>query len=228
MKVELLSYTPEAELLVAAAARSCHSRKSAKDILSKMKPEKARRLIRDLVRKGHTSVLEHAVFTFSIEGISRVCTHQLVRHRIASYSQQSQRHVKLTKSSFIVPPSIKSKPEARKLFDDVVSTCLKAYEKLLDMGIPREDARFLIPQAIETKIVVTMNARSLLNFFELRCCYRSQWEIRQLAWKMLELVKQVAPTIFEKAGPPCISRGVCPEPEFECPLRSKLIEASSR
>lgn len=195
-------------------------------MLKEMGPEKAKKLIRELVKRGHTSVLEHAVFTFSIEGVSRVCTHQLVRHRIASYSQQSQRYVKLTGASVVVPPSIASKPEAKEVFDKAVRECLKAYQELLKLGIPPEDARFVVPQGVRTNIVVTMNARSLLNFFELRCCYRAQWEIRQLAWKMLELVKKVAPTIFEKAGPPCISRGVCPEPDFPCPLRSKLSRAS--
>ncbi len=222
MKVELLSYTPNPELLVAAAARTCYSKKPGSQIIKKITTKKASKLIKKLVKIGHHSILEHASFTFSIEGVSRACTHQLVRHRIASYSQQSQRYVSLENANFVVPLTIKKDQKAREIFDRIIKEARDAYRKLLELGVPEEDARYVVPQAVQTNIVVTMNARELLHFFKLRCCMRAQWEIRALAWRMLSLVKKVAPTIFENAGPPCISEGMCPEEEFPCKLREML------
>ena len=222
MKVELLSYTPNPELLVAAAARTCYYKKPGSKIIKKITSKKASKLIKKLVKIGHHSILEHAVFTFSVEGVSRACTHQLVRHRIASYSQQSQRYVSLGNSNFVVPPTIRKDQKTSEIFNRIVEEARNAYKKLLELGIPEEDARYIIPQAVQTNIVVTMNARELLHFFKLRCCMRAQWEIRALAWRMLSLVKKVAPTIFENAGPPCISEGICPEEEFPCKLREVL------
>jgi thymidylate synthase (FAD) len=148
--------------------------------------------------------------------VSRALTHQLVRHRIASYNQQSQRYVKFDNNfEYITPPSIERNKDAKKKFDNLISNMHNLYKELLDSGVEAEDARYILPNASETKIIVTMNGRELLNFFTVRCCNRAQWEIRSMAIKMLKLVKKVAPVIFEKAGPSCL-RGPCPEGKFKC------------
>ena len=166
---------------------------------------------------GHASTLEHVSFTFAIEGVSRVLTHQLVRHRIASYSQQSQRYVKEHNFETIMPKSIACNPEAKAKFEALMQDIQNLYNEYTEeMQIPPEDARYVLPNAAETKIVATFNARSLMNFFSLRCCTRAQWEIRQLAEKMLIECKNVAPVIFEYAGPTCVSEGVCHEGEMSC------------
>lgn len=224
MKVTLLAHTPDPERVAAAAARQCYSKFSATKAHSDLSPEDIRRLLRKIVSSGHLSVLEHASFTFVVEGISRACSHQLVRHRIASYSQQSQRYVKFDEIEFIVPESIAGDAEARRVFLEGLERCREAYRVLLDKGIPAEDARYMLPQASPTKIVVTMNARSLLNFFELRCCLSAQWEIRRVAEEMLSLVRGVAPTIFESAGPFCVSRRTCPEGKYDCPKWVELYK----
>ncbi|HEX5772741.1 MAG TPA: FAD-dependent thymidylate synthase, partial [Geomobilimonas sp.] len=165
---------------------------------------------------GHQSVLEHASFTFGIEGISRVTSHQLVRHRVASYSQQSQRYVS-HKERFgaVVPPTIAERPELLARFEAQLQALHQVYGEMVEAGIPAEDARYLLPNATETKILVTMNGRELLHFFELRCCERAQWEIRAMAVEMLRLVKGVAPTIFRDAGPGCLT-APCPEGTMTC------------
>jgi len=211
MEVSLVAHTPDPERVVARAARVCYSFSPPQEVSI----EEARRLIRELISRGHHSVLEHASFTFLIQGLSRIASHQLVRHRIASYSQQSQRYADLTKASFVTPPLIDENPEALEIFQEVVKTSLKAYNKLVELGVPREDARFVLPQAVKTNLVFTANARELQHFFSLRLCNRAQWEIRELAFRMLKIVKEIAPSIFEEAGPPCL-RGVCPEGEKGC------------
>ncbi|MBI2251601.1 MAG: FAD-dependent thymidylate synthase [Armatimonadetes bacterium] len=216
MKVYLLAYTPQAEKIVASAAKLCYSSIGAKEILNRMEEKNLRKRIQDCYKKGHHSIFEHAVFTFAIEGISRVASHQLVRHRLASYSQQSQRYVKFTASAlYITPPSISSNIEANKIYIEAMRNNLTVYEKLLNLGIKSEDARFIFPQAMETKIAVTMNARELLHFFRLRCCTHAQWEIRTLAYLILKEVKKAAPLIFENAGPSCFI-GDCPENDEAC------------
>jgi len=194
----LLSYTPNPERVVAAAIRQCRSSKGADVIYKELTDEDIKRLIRLCIKMGHLSPIEHASFTFLIEGISRVTSHQLVRHRIASYSQQSHRVVDLKNADFIIPPSIASNAEARKIFEEIVGYARRGYVKLVKMGVPREDARYIIPQAVETSIVVTMNARELLHFFNLRLARDAQWEIREMAKLMLKEVFKVAPTIFEE------------------------------
>ena len=164
---------------------------------------------------GHTSVLEHWSATFAIEGISRACSHQLVRHRMASYSQQSQRYVRMDGFEYVVPKSIRENPIAYDDYMTVMRDLKEWYEVFVSKeegyGIPEEDARYILPNACCTNLVVTMNGRELLHFFNLRCCTRAQWEIRELAERMLELVKEVAPVIFETAGPSCVKLGRCPE-----------------
>lgn len=216
MQVKLLRYTPEPEKTVAMSARLCYSPIGAAQLEEKITDEQAAKLVRKLVEMGHFSTLEHVTFTFAIEGVSRVLTHQLVRHRIASYSQQSQRYVKEHDFETILPLSIAARPAEREKFEKLMSEIRTLYTEWTEMGIPAEDARYILPNAAETKIVVTMNVRSLYNFFSLRCCTRAQWEIRALAEKMLAEVKEVAPVLFEKAGPSCVTDGICTEGAMTC------------
>lgn len=216
MKVALINCTPNPDRTAAAAARLCYSPVGAAELVEKMSEQQVENLLDKIVEMGHYSTLEHSSFTFAIEGVSRTLTHQLVRHRIASYNQQSQRYVKETDFETIVPPSISSKPEMAEKYQEFMKTVQDFYNEMVDAGVHKEDARYILPNAAETKIVVTMNARSLLNFFELRCCTRAQWEIRQLADKMLQLVRKEAPILFKKAGPTCVSRDICNEGEMTC------------
>ena len=165
--------------------------------------------LRHSVESGHTSVLEHCVFTFRVEGISRVTLAQLTRHRIASFSVQSQRYVKMDKTEFVVPETVKNSTYCAE-YAVMMKDCMDLYHRMIQEGIPAEDARYIIPQAATTQLYMTMNARELLHFFSLRCCNRAQWEIREMADKMLELCKEKAPLIFENAGAGCV-RGHCPE-----------------
>jgi len=222
MKVTLLSYTKDAERLSAAAARSCYSKKPASKIIEEMDEERAGKAISEITGMGHHSVIEHASYTFSIEGVSRAMTHQLVRHRIASFSQQSQRYVSLKDPSFVIPPTIDSDPALKREFEELMEGIWSAYRRMADK-VPVEDARYLLPNACTTNITVTMNARELWHFFELRCCNRAQWELRSVADEMLRQVKQVSPHIFSEAGPACV-RGPCPEGKLTCgkPRRKEL------
>ncbi|MEN2985681.1 MAG: FAD-dependent thymidylate synthase [Thermodesulfovibrionaceae bacterium] len=224
LKVKLLEFTPNPEDVVALSARLCYSPVGVDELKQKVTEEEKDRLINLLRESGHISPFEHASFTFAIEGISRACSHQLVRHRIASYSQQSQRYVSEEKGfEFITPPSIKEDEEIREVFLEAMKKAHEYYciilealkKKGLKGELAKQDARFVLPNATETKIMVTMNARELLHFFTLRCCRRAQWEIRQLAVQMLKLVKEVAPRLFKGAGPACV-RGKCPEGKFSC------------
>jgi len=210
MNVKLIAYTPEPDIIASIAAKLTHSKKNIEEILNEK--EKIKKILRKVIDMGHTSVVEHAYFTFAISEVSRALTHQLVRHRIASYSQQSQRYVE-QEMKYVIPPSIK---EFREEYEEMMRKIWDFYERMKEKGIPIEDARYVLPNAAHTKIIVSMNARSLLNFFELRCCLHAQWEIRKLAWKMLKLVKKVAPVIFEKAGPPCKTRHQCPMDKKDC------------
>jgi len=188
--------------------------------------DEAREIIRRVISYGHESVIEHASFAFFVEEVSRSLTHQLVRHRIASYTQQSMRYVDLTKTEayFIKPESIAKNQETSKLFDDIIVKCREAYNLLRKKEIPPEDARFVLPIATQTKIAITMNARELRHFFALRCCLRSQWEIRELANRMLNICKSVAPSLFEKAGPSCVRLGYCPEGEYTCGRLKEILK----
>lgn len=216
-KVRLVAYTPEPDRVVAYAARLCYSSKPPDVLWEEVADEeKRRKTIRVVVSRGHHSVLEHAVFTFLVEGCSRVCTHQLVRHRMASYSHRSHRYTPISAEAFTIPPSVAGNPEAQRLYEEHISRSVELYRKLMDMGIPREDARFLVPQAVSSPILVSMNARELLHFFGLRLCLRAQWEIRQVAALMLNEVRRVAPVIFENAGPRCWALGYCPEGDEKC------------
>lgn len=214
--VHLLTHTPDPERSIAAAARLCYAPVGAAELLESMTDSAERAVLRTILSSGHLSALEHAVYTFAVEGVSRAMTHQLVRHRLASYNQQSQRYVSFAEEpEFIVPPDVDADPAKRESFMRACRASFSAYRELIDSGVEAEDARYLLPNAAETKIVVTMNARELLHFFELRCCRRAQWEIRALALRMLELVEPTAPYVFFDAGAAC-RRGPCKEGKMTC------------
>ena len=215
MLVQLLTHTPDPEAVVAAAARLCYSPSSIDQLLEKSRVDRDD-LLRKILSLGHTSVLEHANFTFGIEGISRACSHQLVRHRLASYAQQSQRYVShRERFAAVTPPSIEQRPELLQRYQALLDEIHGVYRQLIDAGVPAEDARFVLPNAAQTKLVLSMNARELLHFFNLRCCRRAQWEIRAMAKEMLRLLRPVAPLIFAQAGPGCL-QGACPEGSMSC------------
>jgi len=216
MDVKLIGMMPQPEMIPAMAAKLTHS-KTVPSELGESSKRELQAILKQVMDLGHTSVIEHTCFTFTISGVSRSLTHQLVRHRIASYAQQSQRYVNLIEPQFVTPPTIKKNAEMNKRFRQNMESIWQEYNNLLKAGIPAEDARYLLPNATFSNIMVTMNARSLLNFFELRCCLHAQWEIRTLANKMLKLVKKEAPTVFSNAGPPCKTKGYCPEHNPDCP-----------
>ena len=218
MTVRLIAHTPEPEKVVAAAAKLCYSDAHITDLLDGLDEEKTAKFLTMLSDLGHASPIEHASFTFGIEGVSRTLLAQITRHRIASFSVQSQRYVRLDDFRYVTPPEIEAIPEAKAAF---LASMEEDAQRYLDLARAKaskqanEDARFVLPNACETKMVVTMNARSLMNFFQLRCCNRAQWEIRELAEKMFTLVYPVAPHIFAKAGPACLC-GACPEGKMCC------------
>jgi thymidylate synthase (FAD) len=230
MEVKLLSYTQNPQEVIFASARQCYSKLSAAEIYEakdKIDSEKLKKFLSHLISRGHLSPFEHVSFTFAIEGVSRVCTHQLVRHRLASYSQQSQRYVSMDEFPYIIPPVIDKNPQARKMFLDQIEQVKTLYKEMrtvleedgkLGKEDINQDLRFLLPQACETKIVVTMNVRELMHFFAERLCLRAQWEIRALGSKMVALVKPVLPEVFDSAGAKCIQAGVCPDENSSCPL----------
>jgi thymidylate synthase (FAD) len=220
MNVKLIGFTPNPEKLPAMAAKLTHS-KTKPGELDKSSEVELKAILEHVINLGHASVIEHTSFTFAISDVSRSLTHQLVRHRIASYAQQSQRYVNLTEPNYVTPPKISKNKDLKKAYNETMVNIWNEYNRLLNLGVPSEDARYILPNATFTNIIVTMNARSLLNFFELRCCQHAQWEIRQCANKMLKEVKKVAPTIFKKAGPACKSKKICPENKLNCPLYPK-------
>jgi len=215
IKVKLVRCTPEPDKACAAAAYSTFSKKGPEELFEGLSDEKAREILKRVVGYGHHSVIEHANFTFAIEGISRACSHQLVRHRLASYSQQSQRYVKFNEMEYATPNLIKSNEQAMRIYENAMKAAAKAYDELKGI-VPAEDARYVLPNAALTNVVMTMNARALLHFFKLRCCNRAQWEIRQMSYLMLQEVKKVAPVIFENAGASCDQDGACPEGDLSC------------
>jgi thymidylate synthase (FAD) len=224
LQVTLLQHTPDPDRAVATAGRLCYAPVSAASLAEQMPADEVARMVRILVRSGHHSAIEHASFTFAIDGISRACSHQLVRHRLASYNQQSQRYVHFAaEDAFVIPPRVDEVPEAREIFLAAMDQARAAYDKLVELGLARgfgresvqEDARFVLPNAAETKIVVTMNARELRHFFSVRCCRRSQWEINGLAWTMRHLACRVSPHLFGDTGPGCVT-SECPEGKMTC------------
>lgn len=240
LKVKLLQYTPEPEKTIAAAAKLCYSSVGVEDIMENLTEENTSKFLNMLMSLGHESPIEHVSFTFGVEGVSRSLSHQLVRHRIASFSQQSQRYVKLEQFEYIIPPSIEEDEVAKEIFINSMKESQNAYDEIVErlkstyinQGVDErmaekkaiEDGRYVFPNACETKVVFTMNARSLINFFHHRCCDRAQWEIRYMANIMLKEVKKVAPTLFKYAGPSCVN-GPCPEGKMTC---GKMLEMKEK
>lgn len=212
--VILIAHTPEAEKVVAMAAKICYAKNvSIKKLQKKINDDDVSTFITKLLESGHESPFEHVSFTFGIEGISRACSHQLVRHRMASFSQRSQRYCFEDGFNYIEPDDMNE--EEDKFFRDFMRHSKEVYSKLIDKGVKPEDARMVLPNACETKIIVTMNARELLHFFKLRCCKRAQKEIREVAFMMKNICRKVAPNIFQYAGPNCL-KGYCTEGENSC------------
>ena len=238
LNVKLLDVTENALALIYSACRQCYAEEFAGDIFEKIKDDETKQaaFIKKIVASGHESPLEHVKFTFAIEGVSRALTHQLVRHRMASYSQQSMRYVKEKNFEYIIPSTIEKNREAKNEFEKLMTAIQQSYTKLLTlMGednisgeTANQDARFVLPQAAETKIVVTMNCRELLHFFKHRCCSRAQWEIRKLAQVMLVDCKKRLPLLFSQAGAKCISLGFCPEGERFCCGRFPVKDAGKK
>ncbi|MEM2122379.1 MAG: FAD-dependent thymidylate synthase [Candidatus Bathyarchaeia archaeon] len=223
MEVFLIAYTQDPDRICGAAAKVCISSKSPREIWESTPRESLLKNLGAALNRGHESVVEHAYFTFAVSGVSRVLTHQLVRHRLASYSQQSQRYVRLGRPEYVTPPTVKKDVEAEKLYREAVESAFKAYAQLLELGVPVEDARYVLPNAAETSLIVSLNARELLHILELRLCLHAQWEIRMLASKMLQEALKVAPSILADAGPPCKTRGRCPENDPKCPLYIQYV-----
>ncbi len=245
MKVTLLAHTPDPELTVASAARLCYSLSTIDEVREKLTPEKTAAFVDMLSEIGHESPIEHASFTFGIEGVSRALLAQITRHRMASFSVQSQRYVCEAQFEYVTPPEIANDPEAAALFKEAMQRDQEYYDRLTEVLKKKhkaeliaegadeasadraaekkaiEDARFVLPNACDTKMIVTMNARSLHNFFRHRCCNRAQWEIRELAFKMLMLCREVAPSLFKNAGPACLN-GPCPEGKMSCKKASEM------
>ena len=237
--VYLLTYTPNPEHSIAAAAKLCYSSSSISDLRNNLTDEKAAQFVEMLSEIGHESPIEHASFTFGIEGVSRALLAQITRHRMASFSVKSQRYVREGAFEYVTPPEIENIPEAKKIYEEIMAEDQKRYDALAEILKQQhiktflaegkdektanrlaekkaiEDARFVLPNACETQMVLTMNARSLMNFFRHRCCNRAQWEIKDVADQMLSLVLKVAPNLFKNAGPACVS-GPCPEGKMTC------------
>lgn len=247
MKVALLTHTPNPEKIVAAAAKLCYSNANIDDLLAGLTEEKSREFVEMLSSLGHESPIEHVSFTFAIEGVSRALLAQITRHRIASYSVQSQRYVRLENFDYVMPPEVENDENAKTQFIEAMNSEAENYARIADIlkdghirrlmaeGLEEkqaarkaeklaiEDARFVLPNACTTKMIVTMNARSLQNFFRHRVCTRAQWEIQALAAEMLRLVREVAPSLFSKSGPPCVA-GPCPEGKMSCGKAAEMRE----
>lgn len=232
MDVRLIRQTICPDELVALGARLCYSKADFYKLQEMVAENDQSMYVRSVMERGHLSVTEHAVFTFAVEGVSRALLAQLTRHRIASFSVQSQRYVSMGKGfEYVIPPSItalgeEEEAEYRREMETMHGWYRRWQEKLGKKGEEsNEDARFVLPNAACTRLLVTMNARELLHFFELRCCKRAQWEIREMAWKMLRACRDVAPAIFEYAGPGCLY-GMCKEGKMSCgkPYRAEESE----
>ncbi len=248
VKVSLIAYTPNPEKTVAAAAKMCYAAADVDTVMEGLDDEKVANFVEMLSEIGHESPIEHASFTFAIEGVSRALLAQITRHRIASYSVQSQRYVSEKEFEYVLPPEIEKVPQAKEIFLNNMAKSHEDYLKISEILSEKyfgeftangddektakrkaqkkaiEDARFVLPNACDTKMIATFNARSLQNFFKHRCCNRAQWEIRELSTEMLKLVKQVAPNLFKKAGPPCVF-GKCPEGKMSC---GKMVEMKEK
>jgi thymidylate synthase (FAD) len=239
LQVKLLEMSNDPLRLLYLAYRQCYSAQWAGDMRGEDASEEGQAaFLRKMMHSGHDSPLEHVKFTFAVAGVSRALTHQLVRYRVASYSQQSQRYVDMKNFGYVIPPSIAGDEAMRAEFERCMEEIQRSYQDLLarfeEKGVTgeraHEDARFVLPQAGETMIVVTMNCRELLHFFSQRCCQRAQWEIRALANKMLAICREKLPPVFENGGAKCERLGYCPEGKFSCgrfPLKKEVLRKTN-
>ena len=229
LNVTLIAHTPETEKVIAMASRTCYSALDLEGLDKKTDAADNAAYIRRVLASGHTSIAEHASFTFGLEGVSRTLLAQITRHRVASFSVQSQRYVSVAGAEvfdYVLPPRIRALgPEAEEKFAWQMKTMQRWYDEWSEaLGQDSaEDARFVLPGAAATRIVMTMNARELLHFFSLRMCNRAQWEVREAAWRMYELVYPLAPSVFELAGPGC-AHGACPEGKRSCGRAAEVRE----
>jgi len=208
LKVKLLNFTQDAEKICAIAARVCCSPIGIDEISKRLTKDEVEKLLKNIISARHHSILEHCSFTFGIEGISRILLAQLTRHRVASFAVQSQRRVTFKDGiEFVIPDTIRKNEALLKKYNDIIENIKLLYKEFLEANIPAEDARYILPSASMTKIVITMNARELRHFFALRCCNKAQRETRDLACRMLDLVKKKAPLLFYDAGPGCVRDG---------------------
>lgn len=212
-----MSCSPDADRLVASAVRVRLSECSAERSYSELSEDRIEKIVSGVLAGGDLSPLEHAVYTFSVDGVSRIATHQLARHRMASFSQRSQGEARLGREAeFVMPDRIREDDVLRPLFEKLSADSMELYETMLRRGISREDARYALPASFASGLIMTMNARELLCFFSVRCCKKSPWEIRSLAWKMLREVMKASPAIFRNAGPECVSSRRCPYEDMKC------------
>ena len=246
-KVYLLAHTPSPEHTVASAAKLCYSSSTISNLRDNLTDESAAKFVEMLAEIGHESPIEHASFTFGIEGVSRSLLAQITRHRMASFSVKSQRYVREGSFEYVTPPEIAAIPQAKEIYDEIMAEDQKRYDALTEILKAKhyktflsegknekdaarmaekkaiEDARFVLPNSCETQMILTMNARSLMNFFKHRCCNRAQWEIKDVADQMLALVLKVAPELFKNAGPSCV-RGGCSEGKMSCGKAKEMQE----
>lgn len=252
INVQLLAHTPNPEETIACAAKLCYAAADIDTVMDGLTEEKTASFIKMLIDMGHESPIEHATFTFGIEGVSRSFLAEVTRHRIASFSVQSQRYVREDNFKFVLPPEIEEIPEAKEEYLKAMEEDMEHYVKLAKILKEKhiktfmadgddektatrkaekkaiEDARFVLPNACTTKMICTFNARSLYNFFKLRCCQRAQWEIREVATQMLKEVKKIAPNLFSKVGPPCYSEGKCDQGSMSCGKANAVIGEFSK
>ena len=250
-KVILLAHTPNPEHTVAAAAKLCYSSSDITGLTDSLTDEKAAAFVEMLSEIGHESPIEHASFTFGIEGVSRSLLAQITRHRMASFSVKSQRYVREGSFGYVTPPEIAADPEAKRIYDEIMAEDQRKYDRLAEILKEKhiktfmaegkdektatrlaekkaiEDARFVLPNSCETQMIVTMNARSLKNFFKIRCCNRAQWEIREVAEQMLLQCLEVAPHLFKNCGPSCLF-GPCPEGNMCCGKQKEMRQKYGR
>lgn len=226
MKVTLIDHTANPEKMIAIAARMCYSSLTASEMIKGLTEETVDHMISVMEDTGHSSLIEHINFTFIIEGVSRVLSHQLVRHRMTSPHQRSQRYVKKSLADEVItPPSIKETPGALEVFQHAVDVTNEAYQKMLELGVPKDDARFIFPNATGTQLILTLNGRSLVHLLSLRCCNRASWEIRNMAKLMLQECRKVSPKLFNNVGPSCYTNhGLCPEGKMCCGHTKEVCE----
>ncbi len=228
LKVTLLTHTPDPERVVAAAANLCYSQKvDVETLMSSLTSDQVNKLLTLLQDSGHETPFEHATFTFAIEGVSRAFLAQESRHRLQSLNVRSQRYCSESNFETVMPPAVEANDEARIAYRSVMADIKNAYTKMQELGIKNEDARSVLPNSCETRMIVTMNTRALWHFFNERMCSHAQHEIKLVATEMLRLCKEAAPLLFKNAGPKCV-KGYCPEGKRGCgkaPTMEKLQEA---